>query len=244
MIATGRFVYIHLHKSGGSFVNECVTRYFADARQLGYHWPLALLPRELRALPLLGFVRNPWSYYVSWYAFQAQRPRPNALFRSVSDDGTLDFNASVRNLLDLGNDGARLDRLLSALPDRYDEAGFGLNLPRSALAPIRGSGLGFYSFLFRHMYTLAAEPDGATEIDLTIGRCETLRADLLAFFRKTGVDVTPEMLEFVQTAPPRNASVHGDWRDYYDRELAGLVASRDASVIERFGYGFEEFAKT
>jgi len=87
MIATGRFVYIHLHKSGGSFVNECVTRYFADARQLGYHWPLALLPRELRALPLLGFVRNPWSYYVSWYAFQVQRPRPNALFRSVSDDG-------------------------------------------------------------------------------------------------------------------------------------------------------------
>ena len=46
----------------------------------------------------LGFVRSPWSYYVSWYSFQSQRPRPNALFRCVSDEGTLDFKASVRNL--------------------------------------------------------------------------------------------------------------------------------------------------
>ena len=50
------------------------------------------------------FVRSPWSYYVSWYAFQSQRPRPNVLFRIMSEDGTLDFKASVRNLLELGND--------------------------------------------------------------------------------------------------------------------------------------------
>jgi hypothetical protein len=240
MIATSRFVYIHLHKSGGSFVNECVLRFFADARQLGYHWPLAMLPLELRALPLIGFVRSPWSYYVSWYAFQSQRPRPNALFRSVSDDGALDFKASVRNLLDLGNDDVCLDRLLSVLPGRYGESGFGLNLPDFALAPIRGSGLGFYSFLFRYMYTPTTGSDSASAIDLTIGRCESLRADLLAFLRRSGVDVSPEMLEFVQSAPPRNASVHGDWRDYYDRELADLVAERDASVVERFGYRFAE----
>jgi len=28
MIATERFVFIHLHKSGGSFVNECLQRFF------------------------------------------------------------------------------------------------------------------------------------------------------------------------------------------------------------------------
>src|SRR6476659_9482507 len=143
MIATDRFVFIHLHKSGGSFVNECLLRFFPAARQLGYHLPLSLLPAEYRTLPVLGFVRSPWSYYVSWYAFQSQRPRPNALFRCVSDDGALDFEASVRNLVDIGNDPARLGRLLAALPDHYAAAGFGLNLPRFALAPIGGSGLGF-----------------------------------------------------------------------------------------------------
>jgi len=231
MIATDRFVYVHLHKSGGSFVNECLMRFFPDARQIGYHLPLSLLPAPLHALPVLGFVRSPWSYYVSWYAFQSQRPRPNALFRCVSDDGTLDFSASVRNLAGLGDDQARLDRLLGLLPDRYGDAGFGLNLPAFALAPIRGSGLGFYSFLFRYMYT-------SPGIEPAIGRCENLRADLLAFFARVGAPVFGELREFVETAAPRNTSAHGDWREYYDRELADFVAERDATVIERFGYEF------
>jgi hypothetical protein len=232
MIATDRFVYVHLHKSGGSFVNECLLRFFADARQLGYHLPLSLLPSPLRALPVLGFVRSPWSYYVSWYAFQSQRPRPNALFRCVSDDGTLDFKASVRNLVGLGDDQARLDRLLGLLPDRYSDAGFGLNLPAFALAPIRASGMGFYSFLFRYMYTGGAgEP--------WIGRCETLRADFRRFLESAGLPVGAELREFIDNAAPRNTSRHGDWRGYYDQELADLVAQRDASVIERFGYRFD-----
>ena len=231
MIATDRFVFIHLHKSGGSFVNECLLRFFADARQIGYHLPLSLLPPELRALPVLGFVRSPWSYYVSWYAFQSQRPRPNALFRCVSDDGTLDFKASVRNLVNLGDDAPRLQRLLAALPDHYAADGFGLNLPSFALAPILESGLGFYSFLFQYMYT-------APGIEPVIGRCENLRRDLLDFLGRAAAPVSDELREFVLDAPPRNASRHGDWRDYYDRELAELVAQKDAVIVDRFGYRF------
>ena len=231
MIATRYFTYVHLHKSGGSFVNECLLRFFPEARQLGYHLPLSLLPDELRALPALGFVRSPWSYYVSWYAFQSQRPRPNALFRCVSDDGTLDFKASVRNLLELGSDPPRLQRLLDALPRDYGEQGFGLNLPAFALAPIGGSGLGFYSFLFRYMYTTKG-------IDPVIGRCENLRRDLLDFLAGIDVPISVELRGFVLDAPPRNASRHGDWRDYYDQDLAHRVAQRDASIIDRYGYRF------
>ena len=70
MIATPRFVFIHLHKSGGTFVNECLLRFVPAARRLGYHLPRAAVPSEYAHLPVLGYVRNPWSYYVSWYAFQ------------------------------------------------------------------------------------------------------------------------------------------------------------------------------
>jgi len=231
MIATDRFVFIHLHKSGGSFVNEGLLRFFPSARQLGYHLPLSLLPAEYRGLPVLGFVRSPWSYYVSWYAFQAQRPRPNALFRCVSDDGALDFAGSVRNLVTLGDDAARLERLLAMLPDHYGAQGFGLNLPNFALAPIRASGMGFYSFLFRYMYTGAAG-------EAWIGRCETLREDFLRFLENVGAPIGADLREFIDNAAPRNTSRHGDWHGYYDRELAELVAQRDASVIERFAYRF------
>jgi len=235
MIATDRFVFIHLHKSGGSFVNEGLLRFFPSARQLGYHLPLSLLPAEYRGLPVLGFVRSPWSYYVSWYAFQAQRPRPNALFRCVSDDGTLDFAGSVRNLVTLGDDAARLERVLAMLPDHYGAQGFGLNLPGFALAPIRASGMGFYSFLFRYMYT-------ADGIQPQIGRCESLRADFGAFLAQVGAPIDAPLREFIANASPRNTSSHGDWRGYYDRELADLVAQRDASVVERFNYRLEPSA--
>ena len=132
MIVTDGFVFLHLHKSGGSFVNEFLKRFFPTAREIGYHLPWSLVPASHAHLPALGLVRNPWSYYVSWYTFQKQRPRPNALFRLLSDDGRLDFEPTVRNMLDLGTTGARLDALVAALPQGYGDRG--LNLPGPALA--------------------------------------------------------------------------------------------------------------
>jgi len=230
MITTPRFIHVHLHKSGGTFVNECLLRFFPDARQLGYHLPRALIPPALTDLPVIGFVRNPWSYYVSWYAFQSQRRQPNALFRCASANGRLDFNATVRNLLLLGDENGCLDELLSLLPDAY--TGQGLNLPNFALAPIRGSGMGFYSFLFRYMY--AGDAEG-----LFIGRTESLRTDFLRFIEGVGILASASLRDFVEHEAPRNTSVHGAFQDYYDAATARLVAQRDGSVIEDFGFRFE-----
>jgi len=230
MIATDHFVHIHLHKSGGTFVNECLLRFFPGARQLGYHLPRSLIPAGLAALPVLGFVRNPWSYYVSWYAFQSQRQRPNALFRCMSEDGALGFNETVRNMLLLGEPGGKLDSLLSWLPPAYTN--HGLNLPAFALAPIRDSGIGFYSYLFRYMY--AGDPAG-----LFVGRTETLREDLLGYFERAGIRISGELRDYIRNATPRNASPHAAFAGYYDQRTKDLVAERDHMLIERFGFRFE-----
>jgi hypothetical protein len=229
MIATPHFIHIHLHKSGGTFVNECLLRFFPDARQLGYHLPRTLIPAELGGLPVLGFVRNPWSYYVSWYAFQSQRRQPNALFRWASEDGRLDFNATVRNLLLLGDEDSRLDELLRRLPDAY--TGQGINLPNFALAAIRGSGQGFYSFLFQYMYT-------GDDARLFVGRTESLRGDFLAFLERIGTPAAPTLRDFVENEAPRNTSVHGAFQNYYDEATTTLVAQRDRRLIEQFGFAF------
>ena len=60
MIVADRFVFLHLHKSGGSFVNEFLLRFVPDARRLGYHLPRSLTPATHASLPTLGFVvRSP-----------------------------------------------------------------------------------------------------------------------------------------------------------------------------------------
>jgi hypothetical protein len=45
--------------------------------------------------------------------------------------------------------------------------------------------------------------------------------------------------DFIEQAAPRNSSLHDAVRDYYDDETAALVAERDESVVQRFGYQFE-----
>ncbi len=230
MLVTPSFVFLHLHKSGGTFVNTCLLRFVPGARQIGYHLPRHLIPPQHSNLPVLGLVRNPWSYYVSWYAFQSQRPQPNALYRILSDEGHLGFSGTVRNMLALGHDDALLDRVLAALPGAY--ANHGLNLPNFALAGIRGSGRGFYSFLHDHMY-------GTDAPALVHGRMELLRTDLPRMLAATGYDPGAELLAFIEHAAPINASAHEDYRTCYDDATAQLVAAADHSLLARYGYEFE-----
>ena len=226
MIVTARFAFLHLHKSGGSFVNEGLLRHEPGARQIGYHLPRSLLPAAHRALPVLGLVRSPWAYYVSWYAFQSARERPNALFRVLSEDGTAGFAPTIRRLLTLADDDALLDRAIAALPAQYTNRG--LNLPGPALASIRGSGLGFYSFLFRHLFGEAG--------DLHIERLEEVRTELPAVMAAAGVPAGAPLLAWLQAAAPRNASAHDEPDSHYDAPLAALVAARDTSLVKRYGY--------
>lgn len=227
MIVTPRFVFLHLHKSGGTFVNAGLVQFVSGARQVGYHLPRSLIPAAFAALPVLGLVRNPWSYYVSWYSFQRSRPRPNALFQTLSDNGTLDFNATIRNMLNLDREPALLERVLAALPASYTNQG--LNLPSSALAPIRASGLGFYSFLYRYLYG----PDIAT---VKLARMEHLRIEMPQLLESVGETVTPALRDYMNTAPALNTSEHAPHRQLYDAELAQLVGERDQLVIARHGY--------
>jgi hypothetical protein len=228
MIATERFVFLHLHKSGGTFVNECLLKFVPGARQLGYHLPRKKIPEAFAQRPILGLVRNPWSYYVSWYAFQSARPQPNPLFRVLSRERALDFVGTIRNMLELGGNPELLAAAVRALPAHYTNQG--LNLPGPELESISGRDVGFYSFLFRHIFGDPASP--------YIARMEDLRTEFPRLLERIGVDASDALLRFVATAPATNVSVHGAYADYYDAGLRDLVSRRDRFVIERFGYRF------
>ena len=229
MIATERFVFLHLHKSGGSFVNDCIRRFLPGVRDVGYHLPGHLIPSTYARLPVIGLVRNPWSYYVSWYSYQRQRPQPNALFQVLSDDGARDFAGTIGNMLDLGRDDALLERLVARLPVQY--GGRGLNLPGFALATIRGTRMGFYSFLHDYLYH-------GVQAQLHVRCMEALPESLIELLTSVDQPVSDEFRRFVLTAPPKNPSQHDDWRGYYNDALQARVAEADATLIQRYGYRF------
>ena len=67
MIVTENFVYVHVSRSGGTFLNKLILEQFPEARKIQYHGQLRDLPDEYAELPVIGFVRNPWDWYVSMY---------------------------------------------------------------------------------------------------------------------------------------------------------------------------------
>ena len=108
MIVTDRLLFLHLHKSGGTFVNALLKRCVPSAEQVGYHLPYREVPAAFRDRPVVGTVRNPWAYYVSWYHFQLGVPKRNLLFQLCSNEGQLGFKETVANLVNLSGDEPRL----------------------------------------------------------------------------------------------------------------------------------------
>ena len=157
MIVTDRLVFLHLHKSGGTFVNALLMRCAPSAMRLGYHLPYRELPEIYRNLPVVGTVRNPWAYYVSWYHFQRSQQNPNILFEICSNGGELGFKETITNLARLSGDEARLGQLEKGVPDHF--VNHGLNLTKRCVGELRERGLGFYSFLYARLYDGARDPD-------------------------------------------------------------------------------------
>ena len=237
MFITDTFGFVHLHKSGGTFVNAFLMKFFPGGRRLNWHLPRAFIPAADRALPIIGVVRNPWDYYVSWFAFQSQMPahKQNAVYRTVSDDGRLGFGPTVTNLVNLGDDPRRLSAIRSQLPDTFVD--HGVNLTRTCLDPLPGSGLGFYAFLFHRMF---ARQEFGDISGATFAHMESLGVELLDLLRGVGVTVTDEMHDHALHSEKRNVTEHAPFRVYYEHEprLRALIAARDRDVIDRFGYAF------
>lgn len=226
MIVTDRLVFLHLHKSGGTFVNSLLMRCVPSARHVGYHLPYRELPPEYRALPVVGTVRSPWGYYVSWYHFQLGLRQPNVLFQLCSDEGRLGFEGTIANLLELASDERRLKLLEERLPSDY--ARQGLNLLKKDVAELRERQVGFYSFLFARLYEGTTAP--------TIVRMERLRDELRETLSAAGYLPDSCAEQFLAEAPALNTTRHDAPSRYFDGRLAALVADRDRSVVERFGY--------
>jgi hypothetical protein len=88
----------------------------------------------------------------------------------------------------------------------------------------------FDHLLFKPQSEMVTGADGRLELDF-VGRNETMQDSYDALCDRLGL----ERAELGRV----NASKHGAYRDYYDRELIGLVSAHYARDLELFGYQFE-----
>jgi hypothetical protein len=232
MIVTDKFVFVHLPRTGGTFVSDVIRKFFPSAHEVGHHLPRELLPREYSHLPVLGTVRNPWEFYVSLYHYAWVRDPSSILVAWMTENGRLGFTSSIRNVLNLGVNDELLDVLIEMLPEELDYSRRHIpNVTKDTTRRVRGTGVGYYTFRFNQMFGNAD--------DVFLCRLETLKQDLVAFFEGIGA-ATDELRDYVLCSDKKNVSEHLHYSTYYTPELAELVLIRDSPLIARFGYLFEQ----
>ena len=239
MIVTDKFVFIHMHKTGGQSLSHIIHDCIPGAKPIGYHYPCSMLPDEYSQLPVVGMVRNPWDWYVSWYAFNTRPEINNPLFFIVSDGFQADFRRTIKNLVNLCSDSPESQNYRNALIDIMPETlegNAGVGLTQDTIRDMASQELGYYSWQFQRMH-------GDIENEaLHIGRFENLQPEFISIMKDLKVEEVDAMQAKFDSSPRMNASRHSHYSRYLDDELRELIAQKESLVIEKFDYEFEQDA--
>jgi hypothetical protein len=65
---TPYFVFVHLQKTGGTFIRLLCRKHLTLDLKIP-HAPASAIPPEFGTLPVFAVIRNPWDWYVSWYCW-------------------------------------------------------------------------------------------------------------------------------------------------------------------------------
>jgi hypothetical protein len=247
MLVTNHFVFIHTSRTGGTFLNKLILEHVPGARMLQYHGHLGDLPEEFSHLPVIGFVRNPWDWYVSMY-FDYRR-KQQYVYQIISEDGALDFQATVSRLLKLGDNSDQSKKLLQQL---VKAAPLDINAQHPARRQMPGltsrdfanfhENCGYYSWLFKLMF----ESKKAHRV--YIGRFENLRDETKRLFMTTGTPITKGIDAYLGQADVLNSSPRPNgYVGGYPPELEQLVADKEKYLTDIYGYDFSKgnkFPKT
>ena len=161
----------------------------------------------------------------------ASSPIPTLLFKFCSNEGKLGFNATIANLVDLSTDKSRLALWRRDFPDTYTN-NTGLNLTKACNPANCVSASSASTAFFTSDFTPAQRRP-------TILRVERPAGGITIYTFSCGwppaeTRCVDQFLNECSTATTVRSMTRR--RRYFDDSLARLVAERDGTVIDRYGY--------
>ena len=212
MLITDDFVFAHIPKTGGEFMQAVIRRHFRLRQAFeGHdsHRSLEDLPAEHRGKPVFALLRNPWAWYVSWFSYCAERG-DNPEFRHNAVGEPPDFADTLRQLL---------------TPRHTDEV----------ITEFMGRER--IGLLEMHRFHILDLEDASHPIHY--GRLEHLGEDFMAFLDGQGIETPPGLAESL-AGEPLNRSDHAPWRSVYPDDLRDRVAELERHIIALGNYRFGE----
>ncbi|NIR17238.1 MAG: hypothetical protein GWN86_26310 [Desulfobacterales bacterium] len=228
---TDKLVFIHMPRTGGSTHRGYIKRLSDDGRlkvlgDFGERCARAL-PQKYQHLPKIGFVRNPWAWYVSRYHWflnkrfvqnnlnpdgQMTRGLDAGIFNAKTKEDVPSFKSHMMN-------GFNMDTSLPQWPRKF--SGDWPGHPYFSMT-------GCYFDMYFNQY-------GKLYLD-SIYRLEDKEIHEELYIQR-GVDIGEIRFadEFIS-----KRSEHKPYQEYYDEELREKVKKVDTRLIEKFSYKFIE----
>lgn len=245
------FAFVHIPKTGGQTVLEMLrnTQGIFYGVQAKFHISVDQCQHKWFDMnkPRIAFVRNPWSWYVSWYFFMVRQYK-TALFDAVSNGGEADFETTINNLFDL-TEGKRDDLLMKYHDNEETCRIHYIDTDRkNDFSTIIESGDGLFAWNY---YTLLF--GGKDKIDytnVTVGKMENLKQDLLKFFVDNNIleensDDRRKQFQYNRFARMANhpfkrnvAKNYTDYKEHYTPELIERVREKEQYLIDKYDYTF------
>jgi hypothetical protein len=253
MIITDKFVYIHMPKTGGTFVTSVLEQIYCRPKEEAKHPPAwarlpgkyppkryrrlggpemkhagaRKIPPQFRHLPVVGCIRNPYDRYVSEYHFHWWKEHPEHYPSIAALPGYPDvsFDAFVRALNEQSVLGFQGLHLDPTVGrDTYLILAYYSRDPHAFLKSVEGR-------------PLTTEMVREALVTSRLLNTERLNEELDDFLGSVGIPA--EEREFIR-ATPKIRPPGGDredqhrWEQYYSPELREFVRDRERILFELF----------
>jgi hypothetical protein len=253
MVITDQFVYIHLPKTGGTFVAKALRRLFDGQRRLfidtstpegcaelgviSKHQTVREIPAAHAGKPIAFTVRNPFDHYVSYFEFGWWKSHPGDTFDEEA----------IRSLYPHYPGITFAEYLVAHFDWRFLSRQYA---PEPMAARLRSAGIG--PLTYDYVRFLLPRPDTILQDvperllngrfreelpDIRFLRQETLNRDLHAFLASMSFppESTRFILEMEKAYPAGGRSRRSsDWRSYYTDDLRRLVRAHEWFLFSLF----------
>jgi hypothetical protein len=217
MIINKDMVFIHLQKCGGTFIKQIMEQHLEATNVRPEHNGYSHIAIDNKLKPVLGSIRNPYSWYVSVY--HSHLPTAEVSFFKDIFKKTNNFADWLKVLLNMDS-GTLHDLQLETIAQMN-------------IGPYTYRTLMCYGKAVRKIHNLSID-------DIEFGKITYIKTENLARnfikFLKENTGISQEIEDNILNTSSINKSSHGDYEQYYDKEAYELVNLKDNIVFEKFNY--------
>jgi len=225
MIVFKKYIYLHLQKTAGTFITNFLINHKNAVKVHMRHSSYKHIGSPKGKI-IWGGIRNPWDWYVSWYA--SNTTSVGTTFPGIFSEG-MDFKEFMKKIF-FGIKSGKHGRDLYF--DKISKANVGVYTYRY----IDRFGKDINTLPLSKSYFLKNHDNIIMVPHRNIYRFENLSEDIKRIMAN---ELTVEDIQKLDSLAKVNTSRHKDYKEYYDDEMIEWVKEKDQLIIEKFSYKFE-----